>query len=62
MHRVHRIPHSTFVTTAKRPSDERGTAGVNHNIPKNGRAIFLQKGLDRREESAASALTNFSEP
>jgi len=26
--RVHRIPHSTFVTIAKRPSCERGTTGV----------------------------------
>jgi len=35
--RVHRIPHSTSVTIAKRPSDERGTAGANHAFPKNGR-------------------------
>ena len=34
---VHRIPHSTSVTIAKRPSDERGTAGANHAFPKNGR-------------------------
>jgi len=48
MHRVHRIPHPTFVTTAKRPSDERGTAGVNHRLLKNGSKIVLQKGLDSR--------------
>jgi hypothetical protein len=49
MHRVHRIPRSTFVTIAKRPSDERGTAGVNHGFLKIASEIFLQKGLDNRK-------------
>jgi hypothetical protein len=40
-HRVHRIPHSTSVTIAKRPSDERGTARANHTFPKNGMTIFF---------------------
>jgi hypothetical protein len=44
MHRVHRIPHPTFVTIAKRPSDERGTAGVNHTILKNGSGFFFVEG------------------
>src|SRR5690349_24297132 len=39
--RVHRIPRSTSVTIAKRPSDERGTAGMNHRLLKNGREIFF---------------------
>jgi hypothetical protein len=57
MHRVHRIPRPTFVTTAKRPSDERGTMGVKHIITKNGSKIFLREGLDGRKESAPGALT-----
>jgi len=46
--RVHRIPRSTSVTTAKRPSDERGTAGANHIFLKTGRRIFFAAGPDRR--------------
>jgi hypothetical protein len=44
-----RPPHSrpTFVTTAKRPSIRAGTAELSHDIPKNGRKIFLREGLDR---------------
>src|SRR5262249_22634851 len=34
--RVHRIPTSTFVTVAKRPSSESGTARIEHAFPKNG--------------------------
>jgi hypothetical protein len=44
--RVHRIPRSTSVTTAKRPSDEHGTAGMNHIFLKNGRKMFFRGGLD----------------
>jgi hypothetical protein len=40
--RVHRIPRSTSVTIARRPSDERGTAGANHVFPKTGMQIFLR--------------------
>jgi hypothetical protein len=43
---VHRIPPSTFVTIAKRPSGEGGTAAINHYFPKNGRGIFLRPRLD----------------
>src|SRR5215475_7820908 len=37
---VHRIPLSTFVTIAKRPSGESRTAEDNHIFPKNGIVIF----------------------
>ncbi len=55
MRHVHRIPRSTFVTTAKRPSDEHGTAGVNHRLLKNGRRIFLQEGLDSKGNQSERA-------
>jgi hypothetical protein len=43
--RVHRIPHSTFVTIAKRPSDECGTTEVIVVILANGEAeYFSQQG------------------
>ena len=42
---VHRIPHPTSVTTAKRPSCGHGTAGTDLGFLKI--RIFLQKGLDR---------------
>ena len=44
--RVHRIPLPTSVTTAIRPSCGGGTRAYNHKIPKNGRTIFLSRGLD----------------
>jgi hypothetical protein len=44
--RVHRIPPPTLVTIAKRPSSGGGTGAYNHEIPKNGRSIFLGRGLD----------------
>jgi len=40
-------PASTFVTTAKRPSDRDGTALDNHDFGKKEREIFLPGGLDR---------------
>ena len=43
---VHRIPPSTLVTIAKRPSGEGGTRAINHVFTKNGRGIFLRRGLD----------------
>ena len=46
--RVHRIPHSTFVTIAIRPSDRGGTAGINKAVSSKRRSeIFFTEGLDR---------------
>ena len=47
---VHRIPRSTSVTIAIRPSGEGGTRGYNHDFPKNGRRIFFMAGLDMTPE------------
>jgi hypothetical protein len=47
-HRVHRIPHPTFVTIAKRPSYRGGTArSCRDDLPDGHSEIFLQEGLDR---------------
>jgi hypothetical protein len=44
---VHRIPHPTFVTIAKRPSCEGGTAGINNAVSTARRSeIFLAGRLD----------------
>jgi hypothetical protein len=46
-HRVHRIPHPTFVTIAIRPSSQGGMARTNHRFLKNRSDLFLLRGLDR---------------
>jgi hypothetical protein len=45
--RVHRIPLSTSVTIAKRPSDEAGWERYAGDLGRQKTEIFLQKGLDR---------------
>jgi hypothetical protein len=44
---VHRIPHPTSVTTAKRPSCGRETADIWTDLPIRKIRIFSRKGLDR---------------
>jgi hypothetical protein len=45
---VHRIPHPTSVTTAKRPSCEAGWR-INKSVSTNRRnEIFFRRGLDRK--------------
>jgi hypothetical protein len=47
--RVHRIPRSTCRDDRpKRPSRRGGMARGKHNFPKNGRRIFLPRGVDGR--------------
>jgi hypothetical protein len=41
---VHRLPHSTSVTIAKRPSIERGMRGGDTDFGKNEREVFLWEG------------------
>jgi hypothetical protein len=57
---VHRIPLPTSVTIAIRPSCGGGMGGDNHIFLKNGRGIFLAKGLDtfliRRSDLAVGAV------
>ena len=48
-HRVHRIPHPTFVTIAIRPSIRGGMAGISKGVSTNPRSeIFFRKGLASR--------------
>jgi hypothetical protein len=51
---VHRIPRSTFVTTAIRPLDEAGRALDNHDFRKSERRIFSARGLDRGDRLVAA--------
>jgi hypothetical protein len=44
---VHRIPHSTFVTTRNAPLAEAGRHEQDHIFPKNGRGKFRGRGLTR---------------
>jgi hypothetical protein len=46
---VHRIPRQRIVTTAKRPSYERGMArGFKDDLPDGQSEIFFREGLDSR--------------
>jgi hypothetical protein len=46
-HRVHRIPHPTFVTIAKRPSWRRRDAPIEAtDLPDKPSGIFFAQGLD----------------
>jgi hypothetical protein len=45
--RVHRIPHPTFVTIAKRPSCGAGRGRYASDLGEARREIFFQRGLDR---------------
>jgi hypothetical protein len=48
-YRVHRIPHPTFVTIAKRPSYRGGTAPTcRDDLPDGHSEIFLQRRLDSK--------------
>jgi len=49
-HRVHRIPPSTLLTMRSAPLIERGMQEQKHKFPKNGRGIFLHRGLDRANQ------------
>ncbi|THD53751.1 MAG: hypothetical protein E8A46_10225 [Bradyrhizobium sp.] len=50
--RVHRIPHPTFVTTAKRPSDRGGTGRVcRDDLPDGESGIFFMEGLDSQSRN-----------
>jgi hypothetical protein len=46
MCRVHRIPRSTSVTTAKRPSCEHGTPQEKPRNQTNAKPLFFARGLD----------------
>jgi hypothetical protein len=46
LRRAHRIPRSTSVTVAKRPSCEAGHGDKNHNFWKNEREFFSAMGRD----------------
>jgi hypothetical protein len=46
MCRVHRIPRSTSVTTAKRPSCEHGTRQEKPRNQTNAKPLFFARGLD----------------
>ena len=50
--RVHRIPHPTFVTTAKRPSDRGGMGRVcRDDLPDGESGIFFTEGLDSQSRN-----------
>jgi hypothetical protein len=45
--RVHRIPHSTSVTIAKRPSDEAGRREYEFDLGLSRSDLFFREGVDR---------------
>jgi hypothetical protein len=56
---AHRIPHSTSVTTAKRPSCEAGRREANHRFGKGEIYIFFAGGLDRGDLFEPADEMNF---
>jgi hypothetical protein len=56
---VHRIPHPTFVTIAKRPSYRAGMAGISNAASSKRRSeIFFAEGLDTSGKSLPRAVVS----
>jgi hypothetical protein len=60
--RVHRIPRSTSVTTAKRPSCERGTRQEKPGNQTNAKPIFFAARLDDPNQSEGTGEIRFLAP